>query len=255
MRVISAAPFIGYIILFNDHTVSFVNNVFTELNIYNTNTGIHRNLYLFYFGTIFLGVGSILFTFRCPAPQKRADSDVEYSSLLNQENSLIITYNNLDFLLERYSKVSDEITNSISFPETIELNINRLIIEIVNTLPQNTYLPGQKLDECDDQLDEEPEELGDGIFFPNGTVNAAVVAQMVYMSPRVLWAFTQEFKQHARQEFASDIHVTTFQLENYADPISRFLTFFAFSFGFILLLIPSADVFFKIVHGLIFTSS
>lgn len=82
VRVAAAIPFVGYIILLNERIYSFT-QVHSEFSVFSKQAP--WNLLLLYFGSIFTGLGAIVYAARCPAFLKRYEIFADYR---NQEREL-----------------------------------------------------------------------------------------------------------------------------------------------------------------------
>ncbi|MCH2087156.1 MAG: hypothetical protein MK175_08225 [Pseudoalteromonas sp.] len=66
VKLTMAIPFIGYILILNEHVVSFLVSVFEITNVSGQGVINLSNLYLIYFGLTTLGIATLIFQILCP---------------------------------------------------------------------------------------------------------------------------------------------------------------------------------------------
>lgn len=105
VRSTALIPVIGYLILFNEFVATQLSaSIFVEIAGDAQPESLSSTLFLIYFGLFFLGIGSMLFTTRCP---KTLKSNASVHSYVESEKSLLSPYRCRELLkesTERYAQ-------------------------------------------------------------------------------------------------------------------------------------------------------
>lgn len=231
MRAVMFAPVIAYLILFNDYVIKFLNQVSVNSGISTTfsiNTG---NVYYLYYGLIFVGIASIVYSFSCPSIITRYPDGPSFAQTMKSLRARSITLSYLDNMLDNYlSNVGpSDYEEKADFPEHVSVLIEEILVKI--------YLESD-IEGC--------EEIDEKISTGAGYYSAWQIANTVCLAPKATWAFSEPYRELACTKFASDILFVKYEVDDYSFPSLRFLTACLYGIGFLLLLIPSVLTFLSI---------
>ncbi|KFK53452.1 hypothetical protein NOK75_00755 [Vibrio parahaemolyticus] len=121
-------PFLGYLILFNDKVISFINTAFEAVGLSGGGLSSEANLYFIYFGLTILGVATLLFQVFCPALIKEyssvrvyVESNVEYMT----SHRLRSLCTHMERLSGKSHVVIDNAKKSLAISESSSKNVLR----------------------------------------------------------------------------------------------------------------------------------
>ena len=119
-------PILGYLILLNESAVRFLED--TRFRFFLTENP--WKLIFIYYGSLFLGIASLIYAWRCFEVIKKYPSPVEYT---NAELEFFATPNHFQFLIERLLSDMDYMQ---SYQTRVpELDSHRAVYEIMEKAP------------------------------------------------------------------------------------------------------------------------
>lgn len=240
------APFVGYIILFNDHVVAFFNEISINIGL-NSGLLIHDGIYYTYFGLILIGFAQILYTLLCPGNVSQYGDAIRYSDAIRDSNKTLIA-DNLDNVLSafiRNERISEE-KEQMDYPERVRLLTSDLIERIYNSTDKNQW---------DEELETENENdiSPDMLMFTSGSgyLIAENIAVTMHERPRAMAYYAEPLRDSATEQFGYDISHLDFQVDDYRHPRIRVTCAALYLLGAMLLFIPATSAMLTIITGLI----
>jgi hypothetical protein len=113
------APFVGYIILFNDYAIDFFNQV--SMNISNVSQfSTIGGIYYTYFGLILIGIAQVFYALLCPSNISHYEDALRYSEAIRNSNKTLIA-DILDNVLSAFilNERNSEENERMNYPEKI----------------------------------------------------------------------------------------------------------------------------------------
>ncbi|MGX1259837.1 hypothetical protein [Sinorhizobium fredii] len=252
MRAVMFAPVIAYLILFNDYVFEFLEQVSKNIGM-NRPEGIGiTNVYFLYYGLIFVGVASILYSLSCPASVAGFADSMAFARGVQETKANTVVMSFFDYVLAKF--VQNAARNyegeSADYPEDTRLLTSRMVIEIYKT-----YLENERLTEGPEGKSSGEEDawwqLHGEFYTGSGYFDSEKIAESVYQGPRIIWAFTEPYRAIAAKSFVADIAVAKYEIDDHSRLVLRILTAFFYNVGFILLLIPSVRTFISISAAMV----
>lgn len=235
-------PFIGAIIIFNQHIVEFL-RLSPDGTIEATHAFTLTRLQLTYFGLVFLGVGSFLFGILCPIEVKKFSRVSEYIEaekpfVTKALTSLLVTDIATDYLRNHGEKEARKrcFLNDLAYPETQKAMFDAVISQITREI-------------SDIGLES---EIGNEHPLPAisalDNVITDNVAQRLESCLRVDRAFWSEFHEHS-QKFLVDILYLRYESLDNSRPLFRIIISGSYVLGFSTLFYPTITTFVRILSG------
>lgn len=231
MKMLSFVPFIGTIIIFNE---KIINNMMLSQDIFSI-IGIEidalqlreislYSIYFVYFGLLFLGIGSILFSIFCPLEIKQHRDINNYVENINRSDSLVDIKSKIIHIYDLYSQ-----------KKLTEENENRCI-ELTNDIIHETlsYV-------SDSSIHKE-------LIYGSGYYNTDKLITYVIGGQKAFWGISKPFLKKA-VDYAGDVLRLEFNIMNNSSPVIRCLITFIYTLGFILLFTPTLLNIFTIIKG------
>ncbi|SEI19461.1 hypothetical protein [Tardiphaga sp. OK245] len=255
-------PFLGSLLLFNQSIVDVLTlspdlvRRWLHLSVDESTAEARKltlaRLYYIYFGLTFLGIGSALFVLFCPLEIKNYSSIIEYQTteapLISQPRMTLI----LPFIAYQYSRwMGDEVNDDtlgfwrgLGQPDDFHVLFSAVISEMYQDLPN-----------YDD--DQERGELADGnenhLYEDfRGRPDPSKIAHAIHSGPQISLGFTADLEAVAfKAKFRNDIFAMQYMAYDHTKPFLRTFIASVYGLGFLLLLIPTAQTFFRLLLHLI----
>lgn len=250
MKLTILAPLLGTFLLFNQNTVdlfhfdqTFLQNIGVRPDGSEISSFTIVNIYFLYFGLCALGFGSFLFNAFCPDEIKLESFITTYIANVRWSENAVVAKSKLQFVLDAYFKENRNVERDFSlatpeYPLEVEQDFYNLISEMFS---KTDY---QGTPSSDANAEDEHSGMGE-VYFATGYPNIHEIARMVWSSPKAIWAFTLPFKDLS-QDFAKDIAYVEFKTLNYSSFKIRLWIAALYVIGFLLLLKPTAETFFRL---------
>ena len=270
-------PFVGYIIIFNDYIIgyfSFARAVILDISPSN-GIGVDKlqkdisldNLYFLYFGLLFVGIASALFSFFCPEEIKQYKVANDYIKSEDELKSPTMVISCLNYIFEKYYEANREnegpahdgrdALGKLEYTDEIQTLHYNLVYEIIGSIP-NDELPGANSGE--DEIVEEPEQIDaeskeaqermnermseqnefhyGRIYLGSGYLNIYGITEMVIMNRRIDFYFVGQFRQ-AANIYYKDILFIKFLCLRKSKSFLRMIIGALYVVGIVLLLLPT----------------
>lgn len=247
-------PFVGYIILFNEYIIKYF--LFARAVIVDVSPNIDidiaqnkislENLYFLYFGLLFLGLASSLFSFFCPEEIKQNKTSNEFIKSEEELKTPTIVISYLNFIFQKYldSNESEENDNKnifrkLEYPDEIDQLHYNLIYEIFENLEH--YENNENETEV---LDAEHQEYSEGngyegvFYYGSGYLNIHSITDTVLMNRRITFHFVKQFRSTAR-DYYRDILFIKFLYLRKSKSALRIAIGSMYAFGIALLILPT----------------
>jgi hypothetical protein len=231
------APFIGYMIVYNDIFEQFFTWSGFETEIGEAETALKslnvKRLHFFYFGLIFFGLASLIYALFAPRQVSHFKSVEAYVLGMEEVKTEALTTLSLDNVLNSYMHHSRGETSSpffmgaaLSFPEKVQ----EPLFSTVNFLFEN------EVSHDDVSVDDE----GAGRFYTgSGYIESEAVIDVIYSRRRVERGMWEGMLQLAFTHKSKDVFYLDFQASEYSGISVRIACALLFLFGVLLLLVPT----------------
>ncbi len=266
MRGTILVPLIGVFIIFNEGLLNIfrLDSFFIEHIGEVRSDSIDRftisNLYFMYFGLSFLGVGSFLFSLFCPEEISIENNIMSYVYSTDLERNQVVAKSHLQDVLNAYFSNDRDVDRDFlppnpEYPNFIEEHFYNLINEMFNYTEAEDRNSDTSSENDTHSDGAEPEEDGQAdlwssFYFASGYPNIHEIARAVWSSPKAIWAFTLPFTALSTK-FAKDIAYVRYQCLNYTKFSARKWIALLYTFGFILVLVPTIKTFARLAWNLI----
>lgn len=249
-------PFVGYLLLFNDFVFDYlrfakrvlIDSGLTGDIIDAQDSFSLNNLYLLYFGLLFIGLASSLFAIFCPEEIKQHKLANDYIKTEEETKSKTVLISDLNYILEKYLNANQEMAldSSASVKRTIwsKCEYTDEIDQLHYNLIYEIFGKTDGLDDTEDSPEQEADHTDDGhpmdsLIYGNGYLNIYGISELVYMNRRVTFALTFSFRA-AAEEFYKDILFIKFSCLRVSKCLVRLMVGALYGVGFLFLLIPTA---------------
>ncbi|MER8752427.1 hypothetical protein NKH57_24730 [Mesorhizobium sp. M1050] len=262
VRLTILIPFIGYLIIFNQNLQSYVGLVFDRIeyvSIPQSSSGEHATLrfYNLYFGLLFLGIGSFLYTIFAPRQIKQHPLVADYVKYMDSIVTENLTRASLNNLLGIFMSSNDDEQRhpmygvpSLSFPSEIS-SLTHAFIRSVYLKSEWARDPPESEPSDDSEQEEFPEDeayLAD-LYTGTGHLLTNVIVERMYASRRFDLYFVDSMFTSALQN-SRDVFVLEHQALDCSNFLGRAVVATFYAFGFSILFIPTAKITFAIVKAL-----
>jgi hypothetical protein len=246
LRLTVLVPLIGIFLIFNEQTEKlFIYPDFfrEDLGLSIENKFSTTNLYFTYFGLCFLGIASAMFALLCPKEIANQPNQQDY--LLNSTSieTPVIAKGSFRELLDIHfaneddnvvNKNNDNFLENPEYPHKLEGDFHSLMEEL-----HSEY----EVENDDFEDDQSPE-----VMMATGYLDFTEFARMLWSNPRVVWVYTIPFFA-LTPKFAKDIAYLKYQALDYTRYYFRLSISCMYAIGFLLLLVPTAKVFFLLGYN------
>lgn len=241
MRLTALVPLIGIFLLFNEQTeLVFQFPQFFKADIGETaGSDISAsNLYFTYFGLCSLGIASLLFTVLCPKEiQDQPNQQLFVSQATSLETPVLAKANFQEVLDLHHRQVDGELSsNNPNYPDELKSDFHSLMQEFYTNVDHDVVGGDENF----------PEVMNGAGYF-----DFTEFARMLWMNPRVVWAFSLPVFELA-PKLAKDVAFVRFQVLDYTRYQVRSVISVLYLLGFALLIFPTIRVFALLSYGLIF---
>lgn len=206
-----------------------------DLGLKDGNRFFASNLYFTYFGLTALGVAAFLFSIFCPREIGDQPDRTQFVMNIGSIEAKTLSKANfqealrLKFMNERHGKII-----SADYPWELEGDFHALMEAMYSQYPVSS-----------DSYDEGgPPE----VMMSNGYLDFSDFAYMLYNNNRASWAYTIPFFELC-SSFSKDIAFVLFQSLDFTRYRVRLSIACLYLVGFILVMIPTAKVFFRLSVG------
>lgn len=258
VRLTILVPFIGYLIIFNENLQSYIGLVFDKIeyvSIPQSSSGVHATLrfYNLYFGLLFLGIGSFLYTIFAPRQIKQHPLVADYVKYMDSIATENLTRASLDNLLGIFMSSNDDEQRhpsygmpSFSFPSEIS-SLTHAFIKSIYLKSEWAKKPPE-LDPTEEDFPEGEEHLAE-IFTGSGYLLTNVIVERMYANRRFDSHFVDSMFTSALQG-SRDVFVLEHQALDCSNFFGRVFVATFYALGFSILFIPTAKVTFAIMKAL-----
>ncbi|RUW62773.1 hypothetical protein [Mesorhizobium sp. M7A.F.Ca.US.008.03.1.1] len=262
VRLTILVPFIGYLIIFNQSLQSYVGLVFDKIeyvSIPQSSSGAHATLrfYNLYFGLLFLGIGSFLYTIFAPRQIKQHPLVADYVRYMDSIATENLTRASLDNLLEMFVRSNDDEQRhpmfgvpSLSFPSEISSLTHHFIRSVFLKSEWARKPPEPEPDDKNqqDEFQEDEAHLGD-LYTGSGYLLTNVIVDRMYANRRFDLYFVDSMFTSALQN-SRDVFVLEHKALDCSNFLGRAVVSAFYALGFSILFIPTARITFAIVKAL-----
>lgn len=256
-------PFLGSLLLFNQYVVDLLtispNLVQRWFHIADANPSetaqriTFARLYYVYFGLSLLGMGSALFALFCPLDVKSYASPIEYI----REEAPLLSPARIELMIPTIAYqfshwLGDE-------PNTERGLLQRLgephdFISLFSMILSEAYrkLPHDDQGEIDPEGDLEQDHPYEDF---RGRPDPPKIAYTIHSGARIQEGFVQSlFEILTGTFYRNDIMTLHYMSQDHSKPLVRLIVSGFYAAGFILLLIPTAITFLRLISYLLFSS-
>ena len=217
-------PLIGYFLIFNENVVRYL-----ELSRFiihpsgppedaSMSSNISWRLLFIYYGLCFLGLGSAVYHFRCPIILKEFGSATDF---INGSRSVLG-----DLMFDRYA---------FALKQNPEFKVNMDFLQKSLSEKLNAAASTQLQDQIARKISGFP-----SAYDPTVVAGSSTAPQQI----TVKTGATQDEKIY--ENYIRDVLDLYFRAENVADPDWRLAIFIMYCIGFLMLAVPSANVFWRV---------
>jgi hypothetical protein len=269
-------PFIGYLIIFNDHLIDYAKIARQLLSdgrvatAEDQNSMSLSNLYYLYLGLVLTGFGSLLFAVFCPPDIRQSGSLNEYIRRSEEIKSPTLVSDHLDDVMTAYNKGLEQ----VQFDDTATINIRtyltypsrlsylhyNLVHHIFEEHPDLYSSDERDASKTPAEQSEEHETLkSDSEYDPvaefpfhqehTGYLDVDSVSNLIVSRPGVLRHFVKEFRRYSSGYF-KDICLLRFQILDHSTPYIRMTIAIFYLSGFILLFVPTLKTLYLVLSAL-----
>lgn len=250
MRLTILLPFVGSMILFNNELVRLLELAPIALSTsgsQGTQDSSISRLVLTYFGLVSLGVGSFIFSLRCPPDLKQSRTEAEY---ISEQEPLLTRPRMTLFRSEIFANYVAAVRKDGDL-EVLDGRYSRAQAEFFDETVRNI---AERMDLGETDHTDEPDEEGGygplGLFDHRGALHVNKLAILIYLQPTAMRILAVEFADQA-MNFKTDILTLRYGDLNQSRPVSRLAIIVLYTVGFGLLSIPTLATFHAIVRMLI----
>ncbi|HWK38908.1 MAG TPA: hypothetical protein VNR88_08335 [Hyphomicrobium sp.] len=249
-------PFLGSFLIFNQHVISALAispelvkrwlNLPKETTADVAETIAFARLYFLYFGLSFLGIGSALFAAFCPITIKNNASNADYLKL----EGPMITKARVGMMVphiaahfSNWSGDSDDFSRTIQkFGEPSDFTY------LFSTVTTDIYIEMGDEDVPQDEFEDGEHPFTDR----RGKPDAWRIAKVLHSGSRIQEGFVYHFQSIASNDsHRNDFLTLNYMADDYRRPTLRILVAGFYGLGFLLLAIPTAVTFARILWYLV----
>ncbi|MER8366968.1 hypothetical protein [Mesorhizobium sp. M1378] len=271
-----AVPFIGYLIIFNDHLIDYAKIARQLLSDGRVATPEDQNsislsnLYYLYFGLVLTGFGSLLFAVFCPSDIRQSGSLNEYIRRSEEIKSPTLVSDHLNDVMTAYNQGLEQVQGDdtaiinirtyLTYPSRLSSLHYNLVHRIFEEHPD---LYGQDERDASKTSDERSETEHETLEFDSeydsvaefpfnhGTEHLDVdsVSNVIVSGPSAFRHFVKEFRKYSSGSF-KDVCLLRYQILDNSTPYTRItIAIFYFS-GFFLLFVPTLETLYLVLSAL-----
>ncbi|RVC64392.1 hypothetical protein [Mesorhizobium sp.] len=254
-------PFIGYLIIFNQSIQSYVGLVFDKIEyipLSKPTSGEHVALrfYNLYFGLLFLGIGSFLYTIFAPRQIKQHPLIADYVKYMDSIATENLTRASLDNLLGIFMSSNDAEQRhpmyglpSLSFPSEVSSLTHAFIKSVFVQSEWARKPPEASPDEQEHEEFPEGEEHLAEIYTGSGYLLTDVIVERMYANRRFDSYFVESMFDSAIRN-SRDVFVLEHQALDCSNFLGRLVVIAFYALGFSILFIPTAKITLAILKAL-----
>lgn len=243
MKLTILAPFLGWIVLFNDQVIQFLSVSPEVIDNWLTGKEVSQNAKPFtvgrliyaYMGLSILGLAAGAFSLMCPEEIKRSASRREFRA--EGQNS---TATQAMILLQQaaeshlFAVTSRRVRTKFAYPKELIFHWNMLCDQMVLQIDAS-FAGGRRTADAGLRERVPGRERGE---------------QVSIIVLRADTELAREFKDKALA-FCGDLLDLRFEARDHSNPAARAAIFIGYALGFTILLIPTAQTFFNVIRRLV----
>ncbi len=255
MRLTAIIPLLGVVLLFNEttsRTLTLAPEFLQDIGRATEGDFSLSTLYFTYFGLCALGLGSIVFSFRCPSDIQTQPNQLDYvaSTPIGDSKNLAKSY--LRYVVQAFASANNygyagnaSFRERLSYPSSLIGEMHGLLEELYGAANFHDEHESDDSNVSSNETENIHEEMPDFMEVMNaaGYLDFTKFGIAMANEIRLNWAYTMPFYDEA-PNFSRDIAYLKFRTDDFSRFASRFVTAALYGIGFFLLSIPTAQTFY-----------